>query len=372
MAAVTEHLGFAVTSSITYDHPYALARKFSTLDHLTNGRVGWNIVTSNLDSTAKNFGLDKQMAHDDRYERGDEFLDVAYQLWNASWDEDAVIRDREKRIYAQPEKVHEIKHKGKYFEVSGIHLTEPSPQRTPVLFQAGSSDRGREFAAKHAECIFLNPMTIEETRYLISDIRQKAEAYGRKPEDILFFPKINPIVGKTEEEAQAKLAKSLEYASPEGALSLLSAWTGMDINNFDATELLAFIQKGEQRSGSNYLAEFFQRNHQDKEWTKEDLAKYFAFGGVGSLIAGTPAQIADRLEQFLDETGADGFNIAYVHRYDTFKEFVELVVPELQQRGRVQTEYEAGSLRHKLFGQGSHLQDSHIGHQWSKGENTAL
>jgi hypothetical protein len=202
-------------------------------------------MTSNLDSAAKNFGLEKQISHDERYDRGDEFLEVAYKLWNASWEEDAVVRDRAKRIYAQPEKVHEINHKGKFFEMSGIHLTEPSPQRTPVIFQAGSSDRGREFAPKHAECIFLNPMTIEETRYLISDIRQKTAAYGRKPEDILFFPKINPIVGKTDEEVQEKLARSLEYSlgmyqcSPsvycpfasQSCERAVSMWKGLDYIN---------------------------------------------------------------------------------------------------------------------------------------------
>lgn len=371
MAAVTEHLGFAVTSSITYDHPYSLARKFSTLDHLTNGRVGWNIVTSNLDSAAKNFGLEKQISHDERYDRGEEFLEVAYKLWNASWEEDAVLRDRSKRIYTQPDKVHSIDHKGPFFNVSGIHLAEPSPQRTPVIFQAGSSDRGREFAAKHAECIFLNPMTIEETRFLIQDIRQKTAACGRNSDDILFFPKINPIVGRTDEEVQAKLAQSLKYSSAEGALSLLSAWTGIDISKFDATELLTFIQQGEERNGSNYLADFFKRNYKDKEWKLEELAKYFAFGGVGSLVAGTPTQIADRLEHFMDETGADGFNIAFVHRYDTFKDFIELVIPELQRRGKVQKEYNEGTLRHKLFGNGSRLPKTHIGQQWNKGVITS-
>ncbi|SFB02376.1 FMN-dependent oxidoreductase, nitrilotriacetate monooxygenase family [Cohnella sp. OV330] len=361
MAAVTEHLGFAVTSSITYDHPYSLARKMSTLDHLTGGRVGWNIVTSNLDSAARNFGLDAQIAHDERYDRGDEFLEVAYKLWEKSWEEGAVLRDRQSRVYADPSLVRDIRHHGRSFSVPGIHLSEPSPQRTPVLFQAGSSERGRDFAAQHAECVFLNAMTAEETRYLVQDVRARAAAYGRRPEEVLFFPKLNPIVGRTGEEAQSKLRGYLEAASAEGSLSLLSAWTGIDFSTFGADDLLGFIRRGEERNGSGYLAEFFSRRRDGGDWTREELAKYFAFGGVGSVVAGTPEEIADRLTAFADETGVDGFNIAYISRGETFREFVDLVVPELQRRGRVQTDYAPGTLRHKLFGEGARLPDSHPG-----------
>ncbi|MFC5704434.1 LLM class flavin-dependent oxidoreductase [Cohnella faecalis] len=367
MAVVTEHLGFAVTSSLTYDHPYSLARKMSTLDHLTDGRVGWNIVTSNLDSAARNFGLDGQIAHDKRYERGDEFLEVAYKLWEESWEDGAVIKDRGERVYTDPSKVHDIGHEGRYFRVPGIHLCEPSPQRTPVLFQAGSSERGRAFAARHAECVFLNAMNAEETRYLVQDIRAKAAAEGRNPDEVLFFPKINPIVGRTEEEARSKLDSYLAAASAEGSLSLLSAWTGIDFSTFGADQLLGFIKKGEERNGSSYLADFFSRNHTGAEWTREELAKYFAFGGAGSLLAGTPEQIADRLEAFVRETGVDGFNIAYVLRYDTFSEFIELVVPELQRRGLVQSEYAPGTFRDKLFGNGPRLPESHPGRQTRTG-----
>ncbi|WP_240420705.1 LLM class flavin-dependent oxidoreductase [Paenibacillus periandrae] len=350
MAAATEHLGFVLTASLSYEHPYALARKMSTLDHLTDGRLGWNMVMSNLDSTARNYGLE-QLDHDERYNRGDEYLEVCHKLWEKSWENDAVVRDRINRIYADPAKVHEIGHEGKYFKVPGIHLCEPSPQRTPVLFQAGSSDRGREFAAKHAECIFLNAMTENETKFLVQDIRQRAERYGRNPEEVLFFPKINPVIGATEEEAQQELHNLLAYSSPEGALSLLSVWTGVDFSTVSSDDLLAFIRKGEQRSGTNYLFEFFKRNGGDEEWGIEQLSKYFAFGGVGSLRVGTPEQISDQLEQFMDHTGVDGYNIAYATRSETFEQFVSKVVPVLQHRGRVQTEYTTGVFRHKLLGQ---------------------
>ncbi|MEK3916355.1 LLM class flavin-dependent oxidoreductase [Paenibacillus sp. FSL H7-0331] len=349
MAAATEHLGFVLTASLSYEHPYALARKMSTLDHLTDGRLGWNMVMSNLDSTARNYGLE-QLDHDERYNRGDEYLEVCHKLWEESWEDGAVVRDRINRIYADPAKVHEIGHEGKYFKVPGIHLCEPSPQRTPVLFQAGSSDRGREFAAKHAECIFLNAMTENETKFLVQDIRQRAERYGRNPEEVLFFPKINPVIGATEVEAQQELHNLLAYSSPEGALSLLSVWTGVDFSTVSSDELLAFIRKGEQRSGTNYLFEFFKRNGGDEEWGIEQLSKYFAFGGVGSLRVGTPEQIADQLEQFMDHTGVDGYNIAYATRSETFEQFVSKVVPVLQHRGRVQNEYATGVFRHKLLG----------------------
>ncbi|MFB9753208.1 LLM class flavin-dependent oxidoreductase [Paenibacillus hodogayensis] len=361
MAAVTEHLGFALTASLSYEHPYALARKMSTLDHLTDGRIGWNMVMSNLESAARNFGLDRQLEHDERYDRGDEYLDVVYKLWQQSWEDDSVEKDRDKRVYANPDKVHDIGHEGNYFRVPGIHLCEPSLQRTPVLFQAGSSNRGREFAAKHAECIFLNAMTEEETKFLVGDIRERAARYGRNPEDVLFFPKLNPVIGDTEEEALEKLQSYLAYSSPEGALSLLSVWIGTDFSKFGAQELLEFIQNGEKRSGTNYLLEFFARNEPDKEWRIEELAKFFAFGGVGSLVVGTPAQIADKLEQFMDNTGVDGFNIAYITRPGTFEEFIDKVVPELQRRGRMQTEYEQGTFRNKLFGQGDRLPPEHPG-----------
>lgn len=355
MAAVTKHLAFALTASMTYEHPYSLARKMSTLDHLTEGRIGWNIVASNLESAARNFGLERQLDHDERYGRGDEYLEVVHKLWERSWEDDAVVRDSVRGVYAEPAKVHDIGHEGRYFKVPGIHLCEPSPQRTPVLFQAGSSDRGRDFAARHAECIFLNAMTANETRYLVQDIRRRAREYGRNPEDVLFFPKLNPIVAETEEEAREKLRSYLDYSSPEGALSLLSVWTGIDFSRYGADDLHAFIENGEKKRGSNYLQEFFGRNVPGKKWTVEELARYFAFGGVGSVVAGTPEQIAGHMEKFADETGVDGFNIAYATRPGTFEEFIAQVVPELQRRGRVQTEYAEGTFRHKLFGKGDRL-----------------
>jgi len=363
MAASTRHLGLTVTCSLTYAHPYDMARKMSTLDHLTGGRLGWNIVTSNLDSAARNFGLDEQIEHDTRYDRGDEFMEVCYKLWERSWEDGSIVRDAEKGIYADPSKVKPIAHEGTFFRVPGIHTCEPSPQRTPVLFQAGSSERGREFAARHAECNFLNAITPEETHRLIADIRTRAAKYGRKAEDILFFPRIVPIVGKTEEEARNKLERYFSYLSPEGTLVLLSSWTGIDLSGYTADSLYRFVEK---RSGGNaYVADYLRKAHPDKEWTINELAQLYAFGGLGNVVIGTAEQIADWLEAFIDETGADGFNIGYISRSETLLDFINEVLPVLRSRGRAQISYEiAGDVPDSSGSSGS--PDS----QDSEGRNT--
>ncbi|SFB02391.1 FMN-dependent oxidoreductase, nitrilotriacetate monooxygenase family [Cohnella sp. OV330] len=356
MAAVTKHLGFAATFSTTYEHPYALARKLSTLDHLTRGRVGWNIVTSNLDSAAKNYGLEGQIGLNERYDRGDEYMEVVYKLWEASWEEDAVLRDRERRIYTDPAKVHDIHHKGRYFSVPGIHLSEPSPQRTPVLFQAGNSTRGREFAAKHAEAIFLNTPTAQATKFIISDIRERAERQGRDPSKVLFFPKLTPIVGRTEQEAKERLQEFLSFSSAEGIFTLLGAWSGIDFASAGEGKLLEFVEKRDNRG----LIESLRRTDPNKRWSVDELANFFAFG-TSSLTVGSPEQIADEIEAFVEETGADGFNIGHVIQPGTVESFVDLVVPELQKRGLTQKEYAEGTFRDKLYGEGPHLRSDHPG-----------
>ena len=201
MAAVTKYLGFAATFSTTYEPPFAFARRASTLDHLTKGRFGWNIVTSYLPNAARNFGLADEVGHDDRYAIAEEYLDVLYKLWEGSWDDDAVIRDTENHVYTDPSKVRRINHVGEHFRVAGPHLAEPSIQRTPVLFQAGSSDVGREFAARHAEAIFVGGRSVEVYRENVADIRLKAAASGRDAADIKAFASAVIIAGKDDESA---------------------------------------------------------------------------------------------------------------------------------------------------------------------------
>ncbi|MDB6138901.1 MAG: N5,N10-methylene tetrahydromethanopterin reductase, partial [Verrucomicrobiaceae bacterium] len=181
MAMVTEHLGFGVTGTLSYEPPFSFARRVSTLDHLTKGRFAWNIVTGYLNNAAKAFGKAEQLAHDDRYEMAEEYMEVMYKLWEGSWEDDAVVRDKVNRVFAHPEKIHKVRHKGKYFEMEAYHLCEPSPQRTPVLFQAGASTRGREFAARHAECVFISGLTRQMVAATVTDLRKRAAANGRDP-----------------------------------------------------------------------------------------------------------------------------------------------------------------------------------------------
>ncbi len=204
MAAATTHLGFGVTANLTYEPPFLFARRMSTLDHLTGGRIGWNIVTGYLDSAAKAIGLDAQAAHDDRYDLADEYMEVVYRLWEESWADDAVLLDRANHLFADPARVKKISHTGKQYRLNAMHLSSPSPQRTPVLYQAGSSTRGRQFAATHAECVFVNGQKIEGVKAIVDDIRAKAIGYGRQADDIKVFMGATIVTGKTEAEAREK------------------------------------------------------------------------------------------------------------------------------------------------------------------------
>src|ERR1700684_3344302 len=211
MAAVTEHLGFGVTSNLSYEPPYTFARRMSTLDHLTDGRVGWNVVTGYLDSAARGAGKDKQTGHDDRYDIADEYMEVVYKLWEGSWEDDAAIRDGARSIFADRSKVHPVRHQGKNARVDAIHLSEPSPQRTPMLYQAGTSPRGRQFAAQHAECVFMSGPSAKIIGPRVSAIRKAASEIGRNGAEILMFSMMTIIVGRTDVEAQAKYGDYREH-----------------------------------------------------------------------------------------------------------------------------------------------------------------
>ncbi|MEG2423919.1 NtaA/DmoA family FMN-dependent monooxygenase, partial [Glutamicibacter sp.] len=230
MAAVTENLGFGVTAGTAYEHPYAFARRLATLDHLTNGRVGWNVVTGYLPSAARNMGQEDQMEHDERYNHADEYLEVVYKLLEGSWEDDAVQNDKATGVYTDPAKVHPIEHEGKYFKVPGIAITEPSTQRTPVIYQAGASKRGTEFAASNAEAIFVNCPTRDLLKEAVSKIRDAAEAAGRGRYDIKVFAMQTIITAETTELAQAKFQDYSSYVDIEGSLALLSGWTGIDMS----------------------------------------------------------------------------------------------------------------------------------------------
>jgi FMN-dependent oxidoreductase (nitrilotriacetate monooxygenase family) len=348
MAAVTRNLGFGVTCAVAYEHPYTLARRFSTLDHLTHGRVGWNIVTGYLNSAAKGMGRARQPEHDARYDIAEEYMQIVYKLWEGSWEDGAVLRDRAGRVFARPDKVHRIQHDGTYFRVEAIHLCEPSPQRTPLLYQAGASARGRQFAAAHAECVFVNGPSKAVIAPIVADIRRRAAAAGRNPAEILIFTMMTVITAPTAAAAQAKLAEYRAHVSEEGALVLMSGWTGVDFSQLGLDEPIRHSRQQAQTSA----LEAFTIADPDRVWTVREIARHAAIGGRGPVVVGAPAEVADELIAWVEETDIDGFNLAYAVTPESFADFVDLVVPELQRRGRYKRDYEPGTLREKLYGAG--------------------
>ncbi len=356
MAQVTKHLGFGVTCTLSFEPPYPFARRMSTLDHLTNGRIGWNIVTGYLHSAAKGVGLDQQAAHDTRYEVADEYMEIMYKLWEGSWEDDAVVRDRETGIFTRPDKVHRIVHRGANYAVDAIHLCEPSPQRTPVIYQAGASTAGRDFAAKHAECVFLLGPSKQVVAPRVADIRERARRYGRDPRDIIVLTLMTVITGRTDAEAQAKFEEYRSYISHEGALTLFSGWTGVDFAQLDLDDPVTYVKN----DAINSAVEAFTVADPQRVWTVREIAEFVGIGGMGAIVVGSPQTVADQLESWVNETDIDGFNLAYAVTPESFSDFVELVVPELQRRGVYKREYRPGTLREKLYGLGkARLPTSH-------------
>jgi long-chain alkane monooxygenase len=348
MAQATEHLGFGVTCNLSYEPPYTFARRMSTLDHLTAGRIGWNVVTGYLDSAARAMGLARQTAHDERYDVAEEYMSVVYRLWEGSWEDGAVLRDRARGIFVQPEKVHRVVHRGAHYELDAIHLCEPSPQRTPVLYQAGSSPKGREFAARHAECVFLSGPSAKVIAPRVADIRRLAAGYGRDPAEILMFGLMTVIVAPSAAAAQAKHAEYRRHISREGALALLSGWTGVDFSTYALDQRIDYIENQAGRSAMENVS----RADPDRVWTVGEIADHVGIGGIGPVVVGSATQVADALEGWIEATGLDGFNLAYGLAHESFEDFVDLVVPELQRRGRYKRDYAPGTLREKLFGAG--------------------
>jgi len=364
MAAATQHLGFGVTVNLSYEEPYLLARRFSTLDHLTQGRIGWNIVTGYLDSAARAMGLSEQLPHDERYDRADEYLDVLYKLWEGSWEPDAVRRDKVARVYADPARVHRVVHEGKYYRVDGYHLSEPSPQRTPVLFQAGSSGRGQRFAARHAECVFISPPSREVGRETVRALREQLVRAGRRPDDVKVFVGAAVVAGTTEREAREKYADYRQYASREAGLAHFAASTGIDYAQYDLDEPVDYTPGNAIESAT--------RTAKQHGWTRRRLLEMFEMGGRYPAIVGSASQVADELQAWVEEADVDGFNLSRTVVPESYEDFIDLVVPELQQRGVFRTSYEDGTLRHKLFGEGDELPERHTAATFRHGGVEAL
>ena len=346
MAEVTDHLGFAVTRSTSYTHPYQLAREFSTLDHVTDGRIAFNVVTSYLESAARNLGLEARIEHDERYDRADEFVEVCYRLWEDSWQEDAVVRDRERGVYTDPSKVHAIDFEGEYFSVPGPHGCEPSPQRTPVLYQAGSSDRGREFAARNAEAVFVSQPTKAATRDYVEDMRERVVDAGRDPDSLAFFPGIVVITGESDAVAREKYETYRSHVSVEGTLSLLSGFVDMDLSELDPDQKVEHIETEAIQGVINA----FTKNDPDREWTVGEVAEFAGLGSTSPVIVGSPETVADELETWAEGVGIDGFNLKEVTRPGTLRDFVDLVIPELRDRGLAREQYDGETLRENAFG----------------------
>lgn len=359
MAAVTEHLGFGITFSTTYEPPFAWARRASTLDHLTKGRVGWNIVTSYLPNAARNHGLDAEVEHDARFEIAEEYLDVLYKLWEGSWDDDAIVADREHNVFADPAKIRPIDHVGRHFQVEGPHLPSPSRQRTPVLFTATQSAAGTSFAGRHAEVVFTGGGTPAVIKELVAGLKQAAVDAGRDRSDLKVITTAGVIVAPTEAEARAKAARYQALSDPEGYL----AHAGLP---WDPT-----AHPPEQRLGSLADGRHGRFRAVDPEGTVGEFLS--GFGDLSAhplFVVGTPEQAADAIESWLDDLDLDGINLLQYHSFDTARDFIELVVPVLRQRGRLRTSYDASeSLRHRVFGEGDRLPDRHPAARYRGGRN---
>ncbi|MSP01416.1 MAG: LLM class flavin-dependent oxidoreductase [Acetobacteraceae bacterium] len=356
MAFVTRNLGFGVTCALSYEHPYPFARRMSTLDHLTRGRMGWNIVTGYLESAARGMGRAEQTSHDERYAIAEDYMQAVYKLWEASWEDGAVLRDRASGRFADADKIHRIQHEGPYFKVDAIHLCEPSPQRTPVLYQAGASTRGRQFAADHAECVFINGPSKKVVGGIVADIRRRAALSGRDPSDLVIYTMMTVITDSTREAAFEKFKDYQRYVSSDGALTLMSGWTGIDFSALPKNEPIRFQAANAMTSA----LEAFTTADPDREWTVDEIARHAGIGGRGPVIVGSYQDVADEFEDWMRETDIDGFNLAYAVTPETFSDIVDLVVPELRRRGVYKTGYSPGTLREKLYGPGrARLPESH-------------
>lgn len=362
MAAVTRHLGFGVTFSTSYEPPFTFARRMSTLDHLTRGRVGWNIVTSYLPNAARNFGLDDEIPHDRRYEIADEFLDVVYKLWEGSWDDDAVLADREGGVYSDPTKVRYIDHVGENFRVAGPHLSAPSPQRTPVLYQATGSAAGIEFAGRHAELVFTGGRSAADFRSNAQRMRDAARRQGRHGDDLRFIVQAGVVVARSQEEAADRWRLYQERTSVEGIL----AHSGFPID-LPALSPTLTIREALDAAGVPHGEVPFL----DPASTVGEALEALRSSREGRyFVAGTPAIVADEIERWLDEDGIDGINLRQYHSFDTARDFAELVVPELRRRGRIDDRPdEPRTLRETLFGGGPRLADAHPAARYRGGAN---
>jgi len=345
LAVVTEHIGLVATVSTTYNEPFHLARKFASLDYLSGGRAAWNLVTSASTAEARNFNLDKHPDHAPRYERALEFVEVVTKLWD-SWEDDAFLRDQESGVYFDPDKLHVPDHKGKYFSVKGpLNVARPI-QGYPVLVQAGSSEDGKNLAAQTAEVIFTAQQTLADAQAFYADVKGRLAKYGRHPDQLKIMPGIFPVIGSTEQEAKEKFAAIQQLIHPQVGLSLLTGMLGeVDLSKYPLDGPLPEIPHTElHQSRQKLLVELAQRENLTIRQLYEAIA-----GARGHWqVVGTPEQIADKMEEWFRNGGADGFNVMPPYLPGGLTEFVDHVIPELQRRGLFRTEYQGRTLRENL------------------------
>lgn len=355
LAAATEHLGFAVTYSTTYHAPYQCARLFSSLDHLTDGRVAWNIVTSYLRSAEAN-GLGERLDHDERYDRADEYVEVVRALWEKSWEDGAVVRDAAADMFTDPDKVHQIDHKGQWFEVSGPHQVEPSPQRTPVLYQAGASPRGTAFAARHAEVVFLTMSDPQAGAEQVAELRRQVGLAGRDPASVKVLQGGMVMVGADRADAREKARLYNELWSGEGQLTKWCGWMDVDLAAYaDDTPVDEIASQG-----SKSFVGFLRRLSPDRTWTVGEV-KYLVSRprrprrDAPVTLFGTADEVADRMQEWIEVAGVDGFNLIPAPPSAGVDDICDLLIPTLQRRGLFRTAYnpEERTLRERYFGAGN-------------------
>lgn len=363
MLAASKNLSFAVTASTTYDQPFPFARRFATLDHLSKGRIAWNVVTSYLPNAARNYGLKDQPPHEERYARAEEFLEVFYKLLEGSWEDGAVLYDKASKTYADPAKVHRINHEGHYFSVQGPSLTEPSVQRTPVIFQAGASARGLEFAARHAEVVFVNGMNPVALRANVDRLRDAAERAGRGRYDIKVVTDMSAVVGRTQAEAEEKANAVRAAQSPEAQYAAFGGASGYDLSKYADDDILG------EEPGKNFSRSESARFTSEKKRpdTVGDIRKRLInLSPYASTFVGTPESIADEIARVAEITDVDGFNHHEFVTPDDFNQFAGEVMPVLEKRGLFERPKPASSLRQRLFGKGDRLPDNHPAAQYRR------
>jgi FMN-dependent oxidoreductase (nitrilotriacetate monooxygenase family) len=345
LAAVTEHIGLVATASTTYNEPYHIARKFASLDYISGGRAGWNVVTSASEAEAHNFNRDKHMEHALRYERAREFLQVVTGLWD-SWDDNAFIRDKESGLYFEPDRLHILNHKGKHFSVRGpLNVARP-PQGYPVIVQAGASEDGQDFAAQTAEVIFTAQQTLQEAQAFYAGIKGRLAQYGRTPDQLKIMPGVFPVIGHTEKEAKEKYDQLQNLIHPAVGLALLSGNVGgFDLSSYPLDGPLPDLPETNLNKSRQKLVTDLARR---ENLTIRQLYQAIAGARGHWTIWGTPVQIADRLEEWFVNDAADGFNLMPPYLPSGLNDFVEEVLPILRERGLFRTEYEGSTLRENL------------------------